>query len=85
MEEFARWLLDVVLWLPRQLFSLLLDGLVAVISAIPVPDWVLYLDLGSAAAVIGWTAGVIRLKEGVAIVLGAYFIRFMIRRLPWFG
>lgn len=85
MEEFARWLLDALLWLPRQLFALLLDGLVAVIAAIPVPDWVHYLDLGSAAAVMGWAFGVIRLKEGVAIVLGAYFIRFAIRRLPWFG
>lgn len=85
MEEFALWLLDVLLWLPRQLFGLMLDGLVGVIAAIPVPDWVQYLDLGSGAAAMGWAFGVVRLKEGVAIVLGAYFIRFTIRRLPWFG
>lgn len=85
-EGFA-WLLLAVVWMAVKLFLLLSDAVLALFSAIPVPEFM--EDMG-----VHWDA----LPEGVWFFLAplqfatalswlvsAYILRFTIRRLPFVG
>lgn len=84
---FKDWLRDLLLWVPRKIWELMLDGLASVIEAIPVPSWL--ADAGDAFS--GLPSGVLyfvdalNLGAGMTIILGAYVLRFLIRRLPVIG
>lgn len=87
LERILAWLLEVLLWVPRKLWELILDGLAWVVENIPVPTW-----LGNAGSFFsGIDPGIVyylegfAFAEGVAIVIGAYVIRFLIRRIPLIG
>jgi hypothetical protein len=64
----------------------LLDGLAAVLEAIPVPTWLEGVDVfaGIDPGVV-YFAEALMIPEGIAIVLSAYVLRFVIRRLPFVG
>ena len=81
------WLKELFLWLPRKLWSELLEALSAVISAIPVPDFV-YQAQGAFASLSGnvlFFAQKFALGEGITMILAAYALRFIIRRIPIIG
>lgn len=86
LEEFFSWLLDLLLWIPMKLWELISDGLALVIEAIPVPAW---LDVSDPFASIDpgivYFADGFMLTEGIGIVLSAYLVRFLIRRIPIVG
>ena len=69
------------------LFGKILDALIAMLSAIPVPDFI--QNAGSAIqqsfGYMTWGAGMLELEFGMAVCFGAYLLRFMIRRLPIVG
>lgn len=87
LEEILVWLKDLLLWLPRKLTELVLDGLAFVIEAIPVPQ---FLQNAS-----GYLAGIppevvffldgFMFAEGVTIIVSAFVLRFVIRRIPIVG
>lgn len=84
---FKDWLRDLLLWVPRKLWELFLDAVVAVLEAIPVPSW-----LSSAGSVFDaipdgviYFAQALQLPAGLAMVISAYVIRFIIRRIPIIG
>lgn len=87
LENFMAWLLEVLLWVPMNVYELLLDGLAAIIEAIPVPDFI--ENMGSVGASIPPTVrymlGELHFAEGLAIIIGAYIVRFLIRRIPVIG
>ncbi len=81
------WLLEIILWAPKKLWSLLLDGLASVIEALPVPDFV-----ASAGSFFGnIPPGVIyffqffAIGEGLAMIALALVLRFALRRIPLIG
>ena len=87
LSDILGWLLDVLLWVPQKLYELVLDGLAGVLEAIPVPGW---LDGGlslftNLPAGIVYFADALAIPEGIGIVLGAYLVRFLIRRIPFIG
>lgn len=80
------WLVELLLWLPLKLWSLFLDGLAAVIEAIPVPAWLENVDLfGNLDPGVLYFAAAFEIPAGLGIITSAYLIRFLIRRLPFVG
>lgn len=84
---FKDWLRDLLLWVPKKIWGLILDGLAAVINAIPVPDW-----LADAGGLFGalpdgvvYFVQAFELGTGLAVIVGAYVLRFLIRRIPIIG
>lgn len=86
LSDFAEWLVDLIYDATQDLFAALLDALLAVLEAIPVPSW---LDVTDPFAAIDpgvvFFVDALQLPEGIAIILGAYVIRWIIRRLPVVG
>jgi len=87
INDALQWLLDALLWVPRKIWQLLLEGLATVINAIPVPDFL--SNLGAAWSALGpgtmYFLDVIQFDVGFPMLLSAYFLRFVIRRLPVVG
>lgn len=86
-ENFWHDLGELLMWLPRRLWELLLEGLAAVINAIPVPTWA--NDVGSLFSGlptgIAWGFYIFNLGTGLTIVVSAFVVRFLIRRIPLIG
>lgn len=87
LDKFAQWLKDLLLWLPLKLWEMLLDGLAAVLEAVPVPDFI--------AAAQGYMSGVggnvlfvlnlFAVPQGMTMIMSALVLRFVIRRIPFIG
>ncbi len=90
LTGFATWLINLLLYIPQKIYQLFTDMIVGMIDgffsvctvcnfgAIPtavsnIPSGILY--------VAGW----FHFGLGLSIVMGSYFIRFLIRRLPVVG
>lgn len=98
LQEFAQWIaetvlsvlswvIDVLLYVPQQLFSLLVDGLIFVLAAIPVPAWVQSVAdaAGSLAGDVVWWLDLLQFQTGLAIWASSVALRFLIRRIPVIG
>ena len=87
MEGFKDWLRDLVLWFPRKIYELILDGLAWVIDLIPVPGW--FENAGSYFAAldpgIAYFLEAFEFSTGIGILVAAYVLRFLIRRIPVIG
>ena len=88
LNDFAQWLLDLLLWVPRQIFAAIASALSALINAIPVPGFV--ADLGPAfnslfSGATGYFLDLMQLPYGIGVVSTAYVLRFLIRRIPIIG
>ena len=78
---------SVLLWVPKKLFSELVDACVAALNAIPVPGWLdsvggLWAGIPSG---VWWFASVAQFGFGMAVIGSALTLRFIIRRLPIIG
>jgi len=81
------WIKDFFTWLFQYIWAQILEALAAVISAIPVPDFV-YQAQSAFASLSGnvlFFAQKFAFGEGVVMILAAYGIRFLIRRIPIIG
>lgn len=81
------WFFELVQWLPKLLFAEILDALALVVEAIPVPG---FIDTATGAfqsipPTVLFFASKFALGEGVAMILAAYVLRFVIRRIPIIG
>ena len=87
MNDVLQFLVDLLLWIPRKIWELLLDGIAAVVALIPMPEWV--TQMASAAGAIPpsvtWWLDLFQVNTGLVIVGSAYLIRFTIRRTPVVG
>lgn len=87
LSDFASWLVEVLLYIPRQTLSLLLQGLSALIQALPVPA--AFQEFAGYAAQLTpgliWGFDLVAAKESLAIVLAALTARFLLRRIPFIG
>ncbi|MAT82998.1 MAG: hypothetical protein CMD39_01785 [Gammaproteobacteria bacterium] len=86
-QEIWNDIIDVLLWWPRRVFELLTVGLAELIIAIPVPDWVANIPAQFSGLIAGieWAFWLFNVKAGLGIVISAYGLRFIIRRLPIVG
>jgi len=85
VDEVLQWLLDVLLWVPRKLYQLILEGLLTVFNAIPVPAWAEGLDLDWIPAGMAYFLEPFSIGFGITCITSAYLLRFLIRRVPVVG
>ena len=87
VQRFADWLVQVMLYIPRQIFALIVAGFVDFFGAIPVFSFLSdiqgYLD--SASSFLGYLFDITHASTGFAIMLTAYLARFILRRIPGIG
>lgn len=87
LQRILEWMVDLLLWWPRKLWEMMLDGLASLFEAIPVPDFM--TNLGSFFS--GLDPGIafflqdLQFGLGVGMIISAYTIRFVIRRIPVIG
>jgi len=85
VDEVLTWILDVLLWVPRKIYELLLAGLETVIAAIPVPSWAAELSLDWLPSSMAYFLEPFQLGLAVTSITGGYLLRFIIRRIPVVG
>jgi len=83
----VEWAQKFFVWLPSKVFETICNGLAALIEAIPVPAWVSSAgtNLGAIPPGVVFFADAFKIGPGLTIILGAYVIRFAIRRIPLIG
>jgi len=87
LNAFLTWLVELLLWLPLQLWDLLLDGLEAFFLWLPVPSFftTASASLAGIPGEVAYFAEALALGPGLTLIFSAYVIRFVIRRLPVVG
>ena len=87
LGSIVQFVVDFAQWMAVKVFTLIFDALIAVLSLIPVPEWLTGLS-GNIAAIdpgILFFAAPFQLGTGIAWVVSAYLLRFLIRRIPLIG
>lgn len=81
------WLKDLVEYAALHVWKLLLDGFASVIEAIPVPSFFSQAGdlMGSIPATVIYWVSFLQADFGIPLVLGAYLLRWVIRRIPLIG
>ena len=79
------WVLDQLSSFALWVFEKILNGMAAVIEAIPVPDFMQNVGSLHIPSSVAWFAQSLQLDTGMGIIVTAYTIRFIIRRLPVVG
>lgn len=86
LTAFWDFFIDTISWLVFTLFELLLIALAAILNAIPVPAWLVSADpFANLHPGVVFFAEAFEIPAGIGILLGAYTIRFIIRRIPVIG
>lgn len=85
--DILEWVVDFFQWLMVKAATLIFDAIIAVLSAIPVPDWLTGIsgNIGSINGGVLYFIGPFEFGTGMAWVISAYLLRFLIRRLPVVG
>lgn len=81
------WLLELVAWVPKKIWELLLDALASAIEAIPVPDFVASAGnwFGGIPSTVIYFGQFFAVAEGLAMIMSALVLRFVLRRIPLIG
>lgn len=79
------WLLEQFANLGLWFWDKILSGLASIIESIPVPDWASNVGSLQIPEAVAWAVAPFELQTGVAIIMSAYVVRFLIRRLPVVG
>lgn len=79
------WLVQLLLWVPQKLYGLLLDGLAAVLTAIPVPTWAEGITLDWIPGTMAYFLEPFNIPLAMTCMTSAVLIRFLIRRIPVIG
>lgn len=86
LSSFATWLLNVLLYIPRKTWELLLDSLATLVEAIPpLPAMEQLTGLMGAISGMGYVADLVALGPGLSFVATALLARFLLRRIPLIG
>jgi hypothetical protein len=89
LKEFGAWFLDALLWVPLKTWELLLEGLgtlaewcIDLVGAFlgPVEQALSGLPEG-----VAWGFALFEVPAGLTMVISAYGVRFLIRRIPLIG
>ncbi len=66
-------------------FNKIISVFADLISAIPVPEWMQNLTAAQLHPTVLWVLGELQVGYGIGIILSAYTLRFLVRRLPIVG
>lgn len=86
-QEIWNDIIDVLLYIPRRVWELVLKALSELLNAIPVPAWIdnipsLFSGLPTG---IPWAFWLFNVAAGIGIIVAAFILRFLIRRIPVIG
>jgi len=79
------WIFDELELFVYWIFGSIMDALGALFSLIPVPDFMSSMQSYTLPSSIAFYAGYFELEFGLGVIVSAYTIRFIIRRLPVIG
>ena len=90
ISAIAQYIQDIVNFLtglPLHIFSLLLSGLSALINGIPAPAFFSNAAgwIGSIPTLAAYLLAALQISSLVTILVSAYVLRFLIRRIPFIG
>lgn len=75
-------LLDALLWIPKKMFELLLDGIAYVIEQIPPPDFMVNNSIGDYIHTdIIWLLSMSGVSDALAVMAASVVFRFLRRVL----
>ena len=86
MQDFFDALVDIFLWLPRMIYSTIVDVIeffLALLPDAPAQGWG---DLfNSLPGELLYFSTIFQVPEGIAMIMTAYLARFILRRIPGIG
>lgn len=85
MEEIADYLLDNLYRMANFIFGSILDGLAFIFNMLPVPEFMKDLPSYTLPPEVAYYAQYMQLEFGLSVIVIAYTLRFIIRRLPVIG
>lgn len=87
LGQVLEWVVDFFQWLFVKVAVLVFDAVIAVLSAIPVPDWLddLAGNIANIDPGVMFFVAPLQIETGLTWLLSAYLLRFLIRRLPVVG
>jgi hypothetical protein len=87
LNSMLGWVYTFTDWAVNEVIGLIMTGLAAVLSLIPVPAFLTNAGgvMGAMPPGVAYLAQAFEIPAGVAILISAYTIRFFIRRLPIIG
>ncbi|WP_339083291.1 hypothetical protein [Pseudomonas sp. TMP9] len=85
--EILTWLKDLLLWIPRKVYEEVLDGMASFFESLPVPDFIIQASsaLSGISGNVLFFAQKFAVGEGIILILSAYILRFILRRIPFIG
>lgn len=87
LNDLIKWFSEWAEWIPKKIYSVVLEKLASFINAIPLPSF--FTDASGAFSSLPsgvvWFADFFQLGFGISVVLLALFLRFIIRRIPFIG
>ncbi|MBE0507898.1 MAG: hypothetical protein IBX50_14495 [Marinospirillum sp.] len=84
VQDLVQWFFDGLEYLFIELIlSPVLNALASLLESIPLPDWFTHgtVSVGSA----GYFIAMAEVPAGITMIISAYTIRFLIRRIPVIG
>lgn len=84
MQDFLDAIIDFFLWLPRQIFSLFADAVIALFESIEAPEFVQNINLSGLDG-FAYIFDVFMIDYMISVTLAAYIARFLLRRMPVIG
>jgi len=79
------WIRDELQALGLWIWDSLLSGIAATYESIPIPDFMLNVSSHTIPSGVAWAVSPFQLDIGLAIIVGAYLARFILRRIPLIG
>lgn len=87
ITSFYEWIIGLVAWIPKMIWSGILEALAGVITAIPVPAFIGQAQgfFNGIPSSIVYFFPYFAIEEGLAMILSALLLRFLLRRIPLIG
>lgn len=87
LTDLLDWALDLVAWIPRDLWASLLDALASALEAIPAPDFLSQAGsfFGGIPSSVVYFFQFFAVAEGLGFIVSALVLRFLVRRIPIIG
>lgn len=78
-------LIDSLYELIVTIWNSILSGLSSLIESIPAPDFLLSTGTISVHSGVAWGADIFQLGFGLQVIVSAYTLRFILKRIPGIG
>ena len=84
-SELLTWFFEELKIFSTWLLGNILEGFAAVLNAIPLPDFLLNIPSYTLPPSVSFYAQYFEIEFGFTVLVSAYTIRFILRRIPFIG